>query len=195
MKKLYTDDDYFNMACQANEEGKKLIKVQEEIDVPFEVYEYEKKIIQVPIYNDKGEIIGYEEKEVDDLTKPIMVEETIINPETGEEETILVHKHHTEYRKEIVERLEIVDNPENFQRCFFNTSLGYVSRTVHNLNGKTEDFLNDTLPALQTGIPIITYNEDKTQNVGVIVTEEFLDECKQQKYKDFYGGNNVLQQL
>ena len=192
MKKLYTDDDYFNMACQANEEGKKLIKVQEEIDVPFEVYEYEKKIIQVPIYNDKGEIIGYEEKEVDDLTKPIMVEEKIINPETGEEETILVHKHHTEYRKEIVERLEIVDNPENFQRCFFNTSLGYVSRTVHNLNGKTEDFLNDTLPALQTGIPIITYNADKTQNVGVIVTEEFLDECKQQKYKDFYGGNSNL---
>ncbi len=191
VRKLYTDDDYFRLACQANAEGKKLIKVQEEIDVPFEVYEYEKKTIQVPIYNDEGEIIGYEEKEVDDLTKPIMVEETIINPETGEEETILVHKHHTEYRKEIVERLEIVDNPENFQRCFFNTSLGYVSRTVHNLNGKTEDFLNDTLPALQTGIPIITYNADKTQNVGVIVTDEFLDECKQQKYKDFYGGNNA----
>ena len=44
MRKLYTDKDYFDMACQANAEGKSLIKVQEEVQVPYEVYEYEKKI-------------------------------------------------------------------------------------------------------------------------------------------------------
>lgn len=183
VRKLYTDKEYSDMAVQANTEGKKLIKVQEEVQVPYEVYEYEKKIIQVPVYNDEGEIIGYEDKEVDDLTKPVMVEET--DPETGE--TILVHKHHTEYRTEIQEHLEIVDNPDNFARRFFNTSLGYVSREVHNQDGKIEDFLNDTLPSLNAGTPIITYNADGTQNIGVIVTDAFIDECKQQKYKDFYG--------
>jgi hypothetical protein len=62
-----------------------------------------------------------------------------------------------------------------------------VSRVVHKLDGTTEDFLNDTLPALTVGLPIITYNTDGTQNKNVIVTEQFLAECGQQKYKDFYG--------
>ena len=176
MRKLYTDDDYFRMANEANAEGKKLVKVQEEREYEVEVLEWEKKIIEVPIYNDEGEIIGYEEKEVDDYTKPI------INPETGEQ------AYHTETRTELVEYLEIQDNPENFARRFFNTSLGYVSREVHNLTGKPEDFINDTLPQLQEGIPIITYNADGSQNRDVNVTAEFIQECKQQKLKDFYGG-------
>ena len=110
MIKLYTDKEYSDKAIEANSLHKRLIKVQEEREVPYEVYEYEKKIIQVPIYDEEtGEIIGYEDKEVNDLTKPIMVEE--IDPETGE--TILVHKHHTEYKNETVEYLEIIDEPEN----------------------------------------------------------------------------------
>jgi len=112
VRKLYTKDDYFRMANQANEENKKLIKVQEERQVSYEVYEYEKKTIQVPIYNDDGEIIDYQTIEVDDLDKPIMVDE--IDPKTGE--TIKVHKHHTEYRTEIVEYLEIVDYSEEEKR-------------------------------------------------------------------------------
>lgn len=109
MRKLYTDVEYSEKAIQANEQNKKLIKVQREIEEPFEVYEYEKKTIQVPIYDEEtGEIIGYEEVEVDDLDKPIMIEE--IDTETGE--IILVHKHHTEYRTVIVEELEIVDFSE-----------------------------------------------------------------------------------
>ena len=116
MYKLYTDKEYSDMAIQANAENKKLIKVQEEREIPFEVYEYEKKTIQVPIYNDEGEIIGYEDKEVDDLTKPIMIE--VIDPVTGE--TILVHKHHTEYVKEIVEYLQIVDYTEEEKREMLN---------------------------------------------------------------------------
>ena len=188
MRKLYTDDDCFNMACEANAQGKKLVKVQEEIDVAYEVYEYKKKIIQVPIYNEEGEIIGYEDREVDDLDKPIMVEETIINPITGEEETILVHKHHTEYRKEIVERLEIQDNPENFQRQFFNTSLGYVRRKPFvKGTGEYKDFLSDIVSGLKVGDTVLTYTAEGKQQIAT-VTEQFIAECIHQYNLDFYGA-------
>lgn len=184
MIKLYTDDDYFKMACEANAQGKKLIKVQEEVEVGFEVYEYEKKIIQVPIYDEEtGEIIGYEDKEVDDLDKPIMVEET--DPETGE--TILVHKHHTEYRTEIQEHLEIVDNPENFDRCFFETSLGFIKRKAFvKGTGEFKDFLADMLAGMVVGQPILVYDRELNQSQAV-VTEQFKQECAEQYNRDFYG--------
>ena len=187
MEKLYTQDDYFNMACQANAEGKKLIKVQEEVTYPVEVLEWEKKTIYVPVIDpETGEPTGEEQPiEVDDYTKPIMIDE--VDPETGE--THKVQKHHTETRTKWVEKLEIVDNPENFARKFFPTSLGYVSRVVHNLTGMEEDFLNDTLNHLTVGYPIITYNADGTQNRNVQVTQQFIDECKTQKEIDFYGAS------
>lgn len=102
MEKLYTDAEYSALANEAMQEGKIVYKIQGLVDYDVEVYEYEKKIIQVPIYNEQGEIIGYEDKEVDDLTKPIMIE--VIDPETGEK--ILVHKHHTETRQKMAERIE-----------------------------------------------------------------------------------------
>lgn len=116
MIKIYTETEYSDKALEANLSHKKLVKVQEERDIPFEVYEYEKKIIKVPVYNDEGEIIGYEDKEVDDLTKPIMIE--VVDPETGE--TILVHKHHTEYKRELVEYLDIVDFSDEEKRVMLN---------------------------------------------------------------------------
>lgn len=182
MIKEYTEKDYSDMAVQANEEHKKLIKVQEERQVPYEVYEYGKKIIEVPIYNEEGEIIGYEEKEVDDLDKPIMVEE--IDPETGE--TILVHKHHTEYRTEIFEHLEIIDNPENFDRCFFNTSLGYIKREVTMANGSHKDFLSDIATGIPVGADVLTYDENLNQTKET-VTAQFKQECLAQYNKDFYN--------
>ena len=191
MEKLYTKDDYFHMACQANREGKLLARVQEEITYTVEVLEWEKKTILVPVIDpETGEPTGETETiEVDDYDRPIMVEET--DPVTGE--TITVQKHHTETRTKWVERLEIQDNPDNFARKFFNTSLGYVSRIVHNLNGEEENFLNDTLPHLTVGYPIITYNADGTQNRNVPVTQEFLDECENQKAVDFYGVTPPVQ--
>ena len=183
MEKLYNDKIYADMACRANAEGKKLIKVQEEIEYEVTVLEWEKKTIEVPIYNEEGEIIGYEEKEVDDYTKPIMIE--VVDPETGE--TILVQKSHQETRTKIVEKLEIVDNPENFQRNFFNTSLGYVRRKPYvKGTGEYKDFLSDMLAGMEIGQPIITYTENMEQNI-VTVTQEFLDECVAQFNKDFYG--------
>jgi hypothetical protein len=86
-----------------------------------------------------------------------------------------------------VEYLEIVDNPENFQRNFFNTSLGYVRRKPY-VKGTKEykDFLSDMLAGMEVGQQIITYTEDLQPNL-VQVTQEFLDECKAQYNRDFYG--------
>ena len=183
VRKLYTDKEYSDKACEANALGKKLIKVQEEREYEVTVLEWEKKTIEVPIYNEEGEIIGYESKEVDDYTKPIMIE--VVDPVTGEK--VWVQKSHQEVRTEIVEYLDIVDNPENFERCFFNTSLGYVKRKAFvKGTGEFKDFLSDMLAGMEVGQQIITYTEDLQPNL-VQVTQEFLDECKAQYNRDFYG--------
>lgn len=187
MIKEYTDKQYSDMAIQANTLHKKLIKVQEEREVPYEVYEYEKKTITVPVYDDEGEIIDYKEIEVDDYTKPVMVPE--IDPETGE--TIMVHKHHTKYRNEIFEHLEIIDNPENFDRCFFKTSLGYVRRKPFvKGTGEYKDFLSDMSAGMAVGQTILVYDKDLNQSVA-IVTEQFKRECLEQYNKDFNGENTT----
>ena len=79
-----------------------------------------------------------------------------------------------------------------FERQFFNTSLGWVSKKVHMQNGEVWDFLKDIKPNLKVGAPIITYtpNENYTdlqQNRNIVVTDEFLSECEQQILKEFYG--------
>lgn len=73
-----------------------------------------------------------------------------------------------------------------FNAAFFNTSLGYVRRKVTMKDGSTKDFLSDILPLLQAGIPVLTYTRQLEQN-KVIVTDEFIAECKQQVLVDFYG--------
>ena len=90
------------------------------------------------------------------------------------------------YTAEEIEQQE----QERFAREFFNTSLGYVRRKVNMKDGSTKDFLTDILSLLQVGVPIITYNADKTQNTNVLVTEKFINECKQQLLIDFYGAIN-----
>lgn len=100
--------------------------------------------------------------------------------EIEETATQLVAKGYT--AEEIAEQ-----QAEEQQKEFFNTSLGLVRRNVTMQNGETRDFLFDIKPTLQVGVPIITYNTDGTQNIGVLVTEEFLNECDRQIYKDFYG--------
>ena len=113
--------------------------------------------------------------------------------------------------KYIYENGEIVLNPQfeeikaqdrelEFHKAFFKTSLGYIRREVSMLDGTTKTFLTDMLPQLVVGFPIIAYNElDFTQDVNVvnyqkqvIVTEEFLNECKNQLIVDFYGFNPMV---
>lgn len=73
-----------------------------------------------------------------------------------------------------------------FNRKFFNTSLGYVSRDVHMKNGVVKDFLTDILPLLQVGIPVLTYTRELEQS-KVSATQQFINECQQQLVADFYG--------
>lgn len=90
---------------------------------------------------------------------------------------------------------ELKAKEKAFNKAFFNTSLGYIRREVAMLDGTTKTFLTDMLPQLIIGFPILAYEKpDFTQNVEmvdyqkqVLVTEEFLQECKNQLIIDFYG--------
>lgn len=98
-----------------------------------------------------------------------------------------------DYEKELAKKRE-----EKFNKLFFNTSLGYIKRQVTMKDGTIKSFLTDIVPLLQVGIPIISYDkpdfttEDMPkQNTDKIVTDEFINECKQQVLKDFYGANEI----
>lgn len=196
VRKLYTEKEYSDKACEANSEGKKLIKVQEEREYEVTVLEWdyvevaeERQKIDPesgePMYDEEGNPI----MEIVTIQKavPHMVEETIINPITGEEKTIILQGHHIETRTEWVERLEIVNNPENFERCFFSTSLGYVKRKPYiKGTGEFKDFLSDMLAGMVVGQPILVYDRDLNQSL-VNITEQFKQECAEQYNKDFYG--------
>lgn len=74
-----------------------------------------------------------------------------------------------------------------FNKEFFNTSLGYVRRKATMKDGSIKDFLSDILPLLEPNVPVLTYTRELEQN-KVLVTEQFINECKQQVLIDFYGG-------
>ena len=116
MEKLYTQEEYQLQAEQANKDGLFLYQLVKEQEYTIEVLEYEKKIVSQDIYSEDGEIIDSQEVEVDDLTKPIMVEEEITNPETGKKETVIVQKHHTETRTKTV--VELAIEPKGYYVCF-----------------------------------------------------------------------------
>ena len=89
---------------------------------------------------------------------------------------------------------------EQFNKEFFNTSLGYIRRKVTMATGETKDFLSDLLPTISMGVQmgqpvkIITYNKpDFTQEITdwtvlqneKTVTAEFVQECMLQLSRDF----------
>ena len=74
-----------------------------------------------------------------------------------------------------------------FNHQFFHTTLGYVRRNVTMKDGSVKSFLTDILPMLVVGVPILVYDRELNQT-RVQVTEVFINECKQQLYKDFYGN-------
>ena len=94
-----------------------------------------------------------------------------------------------------IRRFEIFEVPEptpeeqeqEFHRQFFLTSLGYVRRSVTMKDGSHKDFLSDILPLLEIGVPILTYTRDLVQT-KLLATEQFINECKQQMLRDFYGA-------
>ena len=174
-----------------------------DVEEQVKVYEYEKKTIIVIDYDDEGNPIGEHTEEVDDLDKPIMIEE--VDPETGE--TILVHKFHYEtiivkglvlnpdFEQEEAERREA-----EFNKAFFNTSLGYIRRNVTMADGSHKDFLSDLLPAIfasvSAGKAVNLYAYDKPpfdEDVTdwteyqhlVTATPQFINECFDQLGADF----------
>ena len=142
----------------------------------------------------KGSILNY------DLNVDLMLQDGY-KPFVEVERPTTIRFYHIEYTESTDAVLEIIvydetqeeaearitaDEEAEFNRKFFNTSLGYVSRDVHMKNGVVKDFLTDILPMLQVGIPVLTYTRELEQS-KVLVTEEFLNECKNQLIADFYG--------
>ena len=126
------------------------------------------------------------------------LDEDILRVETSEEIYVAWC---ADKKRVIYKEGEIIINPdyeaekqaeliEQFNKEFFNTSLGYIRRKVTMKDGSSKDFLTDIVPLLQAGVQIITYSlngTELTQNTGVTVTEQFITECKQQLFSDFYG--------
>lgn len=117
--------------------------------------------------------------------------------------------------KYIVEDGELVLNPNweeekeakreaDFNKSFFNTSLGYVRRSVTMADGSHKDFLSDLLPVISMGVNsgqsvnILTYDKPPfTEDVEdwtkyqhqVVVTPLFIQECFMQLSNDFLPIN------
>lgn len=98
------------------------------------------------------------------------------------------------------EQEEAQKRQTDFETEFFNTSLGWIRRSVNMKDGSTKDFLSDLLPAismaLNSGIatPIITYKTpDFTHDITdwtiyqeiKQVTPQFIQECFNQLSADF----------
>ena len=124
-----------------------------------------------------------------------IVQYGIINIEVSKE---VYDEYSSDPLKYVYSEGEIILNPnyeeekqeqenEQFNKEFFNTSLGYVRRKVTMKDGSERNFLTDILPLLQVGVPILTYTRELAQN-KVLVTETFINECKQQLLNDFYGN-------
>lgn len=93
---------------------------------------------------------------------------------------------------------------QQFNKEFFNTSLGYIRRAVTMKDGSKKDFLSDLLPtiaiAVNSGVSvsIIAYNKpesfmeeitDWTQYQHIeMATAQFIQDCSLQLNRDFVGG-------
>ena len=100
-----------------------------------------------------------------------------------------------ETEEEIEEKREA-----EFNKSFFQTSLGYVRRSVTMADGSHKDFLSDLLPVISMGVQagtlvnILTYDKppfdidvtDWTEyQHQVVVTPQFIQECFAQLAADF----------
>lgn len=98
----------------------------------------------------------------------------------------------------------IAQREAEFNVEFFQTSLGYIRRSVTMANGSHKDFLSDLLPAISASVQmgqtvnIIAYDKpDFTEEVTdwteyqniVAVTPQFIQECFIQLGNDFLPIN------
>lgn len=111
----------------------------------------------------------------------------------------VVKKSEEEYEQEQANRRET-----EFNKAFFNTSLGYIRRKVTMADGSKKDFLSDLLPVISMGVQseqnvnILAYDkppfyEDVTDwtkyQHQVVVTPQFIQECFMQLSNDFLPIN------
>ena len=181
--------------------------IEVEIDVPdYEEVEeeYEEQVVDEegnPVYDEQGNPVM--ETKTRTVLKPIMIE--VIDEETGE--TILVPSTH----KETIIVKGLVLNPDfeneeatrreaEFNKAFFNTSLGYIRRIITNADGSHANFLYDIVPAVASAVSLgLSYNlivyskpdfsEDITdwtpyQSLKP-ATPQFIQECLTQIGNDF----------
>lgn len=198
------DTERFLFALEPNEiMGKK--------DIIIDVPDYEQAYDEDgnPIYDEEGNpvlkpvMIPYEETETvidyDEEGNPIGSHEIVVikYKQATHKETITVPYPvlNPNYEQEQAEKREA-----EFNTAFFNTSLGYVRRSVTMSDGSKKDFLSDLLPVISMGVQagqavnILTYskpafNEDVTDwteyQHQVRVTPQFIQECFMQLSADF----------
>lgn len=104
------------------------------------------------------------------------------------------------------EQEEAQKREEQFNKEFFNTSLGWVRRKPTLADGTEDDFLNNDLPLLAIGLmtgsnpvlPIAYQTPDFTQEFTTEymeslqvknqpITQQFIAECSAVKMRDFTG--------
>lgn len=209
LKYPYTEDERSHFIVEQNHtNGYEIREVKRIEEYQEKVFEFEEVEEKQPLAFDEetNEPIDFETIMT---KKPVMItvqekiETQIFDEETGEitaSETKTIEKQEQKFHYETREK-EVTDlqawgytreeieqqKQEQFKKDFFETSLGWVRRTVTMQNGVQRDFLFDILPNLEAGVPIITYNIDGTQNRDMFVTSDFIAQCKQQILKDFYG--------
>lgn len=197
LKRPYTDDERVEFIVKQNHElGYEIREVETtyevEIQVPYTEIETEE--IQVPIFDEEGNPVLDDDGNQTFETKTIEKEVVKYRTETVEK---------TGYNLEAWGKTDddyIKEREEQFNKDFFNTSLGYIRRKVSMATGETKDFLSDLLPTISMGVQmgqpvqIIAYDKpdfaqeitDWTvlQNVKT-VTAEFVQECFLQLSNDF----------
>lgn len=129
------------------------------------------------------------------------IDDTIPSEDEDYDETVIYYnlKAYAYTDEEKAEKREA-----DFNKAFFNSSLGYVRREVTMADGGKKDFLSDLLPVIsmgvQSGVPvnILTYDkppfdEDVTDwteyQHQVVVTPQFIQECFLQLSNDFLPIN------
>lgn len=186
----------------------------------LEVPEYEEK--QVPVFENEIWIVKVDNRgswqvKLDDVT---FSKVDYIGEKTGYQ--VISDEVYEEYQADN-DRFKVIDGvftdiygtPEyeaikaqeretEFNKSFFNTSLGYVRRSVTMADGTKKDFLSDLLPVISMGVQggqvvhILTYDkppfsEDVTDwtkyQHQVTVTAQFIQECFMQLSNDFLPIN------
>ena len=162
--------------------------------------------IEFPPKN-KGYVINYDLNE--DLLKADGYKKFIeAEKEIGKSYTITYQetaKQIKEIATEIPQPDPAVIREQEFERDFFNTSLGYIRRSVNMDNGKNKDFLSDLFPTMVVNftlgatVRVLAYNkpEDFSQEITdwtqyqhwEVLNNQFIQDCSTQLQNDFKPTN------